>query len=111
MYIHGIDVLLYMKTELGSDEFGAPIYKEVPHIVENVLPIQPTSDEMAAEFNLSGKYLTYVLCIPKGDANNWEDRKVEFFGKTFQTIGKEILLVDDLVPGDWNKRIKVALYE
>ena len=111
MFIHGIDVVLHTTIEAGVDKFGRPIYEQVAKIVPNVLPIQPTSEEAANELNLSGKRVSYVLCIPKGDENDWEDKEVEFFDQRFRTIGHVSQYIEDLVPCDWNKRIKVERYE
>lgn len=111
MYIQGIDVILYTTEEIGRDEFDAPIYDEVPIIVKNVLPIQPSTDEATNEMNLTGKRASYVLCIPKGDKNDWEDKEVEFFDERFRTIGHVTQYIEKLVPGDWNKKIMVERYE
>ena len=111
MFIQGIDVLLHTTEQTGEDEFGAPIYEETVVTVPNVLPVQPDSKEEADELNLSGKRLAYVLCIPKGDTHDWEDKEVEFFGQKFHTIGHVFEYIEKLVYGDWNKRIRVERYE
>lgn len=111
MYIQGIDVVLHTTEQIGVDEFDTPIYEEIEKIVSNVLPIQPTSEEKATELNLTGKRVSYVLCIPKGNTDEWEDKEVEFFGERFRTIGHTTQYVEALVPGQWNKQIKVERYE
>lgn len=111
MFIQGIDVVLYTTKQTGVDAFGQPIYEKEVKTVPNVLPIQPTFEEAANELNISGKRLAYVICIPKGDENDWEDKEVEFFGQKFRTIGPVSQYVENLVPGDWNKRIRVERYE
>ena len=35
--LHGIDVILYEKNRIGTDEFNRPIYKELPEVVPDVL--------------------------------------------------------------------------
>lgn len=111
MFIQGITVKLYNKTEDGFDEFGRPIYTETAKDVENVLPIQPSTDEVVNELNLTGKKVEYKLCIPKGDINVWENRKVEFFGEVFQTYGHTVQYVEANTPTAWNKQIYVVRYE
>ena len=53
----------------------------------------------------------YELCIPKGDSNEWENRKVNFFGKTWVVISPASETIDAMTPLEWNKHFKVALYE
>lgn len=109
--IRGERVTLYSKTKTGVDGFGKPVWEYVPEVVENVLIGQPTSEEIVDELNLSGKRLEYVLAIPKGDTHIWTDRKVSFWGKTFQTFGEVTRGIEDNIPLSWNKKVKVARYE
>ena len=107
MLIHGIAITLYNKIQTGTDALNRPIYTEEPETVENVL-IEPLSDsEQADAMNLTGRRVTYRLCLPKGDAHDWTDRKVAFFGKTWQTIGDTIEWQEDLVPLEWNRKVQV----
>lgn len=107
----GVTVTLYAKTKTGTDGFGRPVYEETAIQVGNVLIGEPSSEEIADELNLSGKHLAYTLAIPKGDANDWTDRKVSFFGKTFRTFGEVTQGIEDLIPLSWNKKVKVEKYE
>lgn len=111
MYIQGIDILLYETTSTTLDEFDRPINEELPVTVHNVLVAKPSAQERADELNLSGKRVQYTLCIPKGDTHDWENKRVEFFGRTFRTIGAETQYIEKLVPLDWNKQIMVEDYE
>ena len=111
MFIQGIDVLLYETTQIGVDDFDAPIYDPNPTTVKNVLIIQPKSEEIAEQLNLTGKKVLYTLCIPKGDVHDWENKEVEFFGQRFVTVGKTTQYIEELTPLSWNKQIKVAAYE
>lgn len=111
MYIQGIDVVLHTTTLIGYDDFGCPIFNDIPITVKNVLVGNPTTDEAANELNLTGRRIKYVLSIPKGDAHDWTNKKVEFFGKTFRTYGEETEYIEALVPLAWNKQIKVEAYE
>ncbi len=109
--LHGIAVTLYAKVKTGADDFGRPTYTETAVEVENVLVGEPSAEEITNELNTSGKKLAYTLAIPKGDENVWTDRKVSFFGETFQTFGPVSQGIDDLIPLYWNKKVKVCRYE
>lgn len=109
--IKGITVILHEKTQTGFDSFGDPIYAETPVSVDNVL-VSPASDtEVLATNNLYGKKVIYTLGIPKGDTHEWEDSKVEFFGKTFKTFGAGQEGIETLIPLEWNRKISVMKYE
>lgn len=109
--IKGITVKLYEKVETGEDEFGHPIYEEVAVEVENVLVGEPTTDDITTTQDLTGKVVVYTLGIPKGDKHDWKDRRVEFFGEMFRTIGFPIQGIEENIPLSWNKKIKVERYE
>lgn len=109
--IKGITIQLFELEKTDTDPFGAPIYSEKPTDVDNVL-IKPVSSEDAVDdLDLTGKKIVYELCIPKGDQHIWTNRKVRFYGETFETVGIPTELIESMVPLDWNKKIKVALYE
>lgn len=108
--IRGIDVILYEKTKTGEDDFGAPIYEEKAVTVSDVLPGEPTSSEILDTLNLTGKKLVYTLAIPKGDTHNWNNVKVEFFGRTFHTFGEPLEGIDAMLPLRWNKKVQVEYY-
>ena len=111
MYITGIDVVLYTTTSEEVDEFDRPIEREEPVTVSNVLVVKPSSQELAEQLDLTGKRVQYTLCIPKGDTHEWENKKVEFYGKLFKTIGAETQYIEHLTPLAWNKQIMVEAYE
>ncbi len=108
--MNGIPITLYTETQTGVDDFNRPIYAETAETVENVLIGQPTTEDVVNELNLSGKRLAYTLAIPKGDAHDWTDKKVEFFGKTFRTFGEPTQGIEALIPLAWNKKVKVERY-
>lgn len=108
--IKGITVKLYDKVQTGEDGFGHPIYKEVAVEVENVLVGEPTTDDITTTQDITGKVVVYTLAIPKGDQNDWKDKRVEFFGDTFITIGFPVQGIEANIPLCWNKKIKVARY-
>ena len=105
--IKGITIFLTVRTQMGTDGFNAPVYSENEVAVENVL-ITPISDaEVLDTLNLVGKRAAYELSIPKGDQHNWTDTTVRFFGQTWRTIGNTIEWIEEMVPLDWNKKVKV----
>lgn len=108
--MRGISITLYTTTQTGTDEFNRPIYAETPVTVENVLIGEPSTDDIVAEINMTGKRLAYTLAIPKGDTHDWTDKTVEFFGERFKTIGEPTQGIDHLIPLSWNKKVKVERY-
>ena len=108
--MRGISITLYTTTQTGTDEFNRPVFTETPVTVENVLIGEPSTDDVVAEINMTGKRLAYTLAIPKGDTNDWTDKTVEFFGEKFKTIGEPTQGIDHLIPLSWNKKVKVERY-
>ena len=84
--LRGIAVVLYTKNKVGEDEFGAPVYEELPEVVNDVLVGEPEGSDVTDTLNLTGKRLAYTLAIPKGDTHEWRDRKVEFFGRKYGDV-------------------------
>lgn len=108
--IKGIKVTLMVREQTSIDPFGKPVYQEIPVIVDNVL-IAPVSDaEVLETYNLTGRKAIYTLGIPKGDAHNWEDRKVLFFGQEWHTIGMPLEGIEEMIPLRWNKKVRVERY-
>lgn len=107
--IQGISVTLTERTQTGVNEINEPVYEETEVTVENVLVGNPTTDEISDALKLYGKQLAYTLYIPKGDAHNWENAAVTFFGRTFRTFGLPMTLIEDNIPAavPWNTRIRV----
>lgn len=108
--IKGIKIILHEKVKVGEDEFRAAIWEIVPVEVENVLVTPVSTGELASEMQFYGKKAEYELCIPKGDTHNWEDSEVEFFGEKWRTYGFCQQLIEELVPLEWNRKIKVERY-
>lgn len=109
--LKGITIILYNERKIGVDDLGQPIYDEVPELVHNVLVAPIDTKEQSEILNLTGARVDYQLAIPKGDTHDWRDKKVEFFSQSFKTIGIPIQGIDDLIPGPWNMKVKVARYE
>lgn len=111
MQIKGQTIILYVKREIGKDEFNSPIFEEVPENVDNVL-IQPNSDtEILNDIQLYGKRTQYTIHVPKNDTHNWEDSTIEFYGQKWITVGHGVIYDKSLTPLDWNKQIKVVAYD
>jgi len=104
--IKGIPVTLYVKASKGRDAFNRETFEETPVVVGNVLVGQPTEEDILESTNLTGRRADYVLGIPKGDAHDWIDVDVEFFGKRFHTIGEEIQGIEAMIPLDWNRKVR-----
>lgn len=109
--IKGIDIVLHATIPGEPDPFGVPTITETDVIVNNVLIGQPSTDEIVNELQLTGRRLAYTLAIPKGDANDWKDKRVTFFGEDFQTIGSPTQGIEAMIPLDWNKKVKVERIE
>lgn len=109
--IKGIPVKLSVKTQTGIDDFNRPTYEVSQEVVENVLVGEPSAEDVVNEINLSGKRIAYVLAIPKGDTHTWENTEVEFWRMTFKTVGIPTQGIDDNIPLQWNKKVKVERYE
>ena len=108
--MRGISVILFDKQEVGRDKMNAPIFEEIPTVIENVLVAPVSSDDVLETFNLTGKKAVYEMAIPKGDAHVWEDRKVRFFGQDWHVISFPTEGIEHLIPLSWNKKVKVERY-
>lgn len=109
--LKGITVVLYTKTQTGVDGFNFPIYEEVGIPVDNVLVSPASSTDLVVNTDLEGKKGVYTLGIPKGDAHDWEDAVVEFFGHKFKTFGYVEEGIEAMVPLAWHKKIMCERYE
>lgn len=109
-HIKGMPVTLYERTQTGVDGFNRPVYAETPVVVENVLVGEPSTDDITNDLTMYGKHLAYTLAIPKGDAHDWTDVHVEFWGERFHTYGVPTQGIEDNIPLDWNKKVKVERY-
>lgn len=109
--IKGITVKLYAQALTSTDPFGAPIYTETPVDVENVLVAPASATEILDTVDLFGKKAVYTLGIPKGDTNDWIDKKVSFFGEYWHTFGIPLEGIEANIPLEWNKKVMVERYE
>jgi hypothetical protein len=109
--IKGIPVRLINQIPAGENPLGEPVTVPEWAVVENVLPGQPTMEQIVTDQQLFGKRTVYLLCIPKGDAHHWEDAEVLFFGRKFRTFGPCIEYVEANCPTPWNRQIRCELIE
>lgn len=109
--IKGITVTLFKRTQNGVDDLNVPVFKTTPVDVENVVVSPASSTEVLSTTDLEGKKDVYLLCIPKGDTNDWENQTVYFFGAYRKTFGYCKQYIDSNVPLDWNKQIYCARSE
>lgn len=109
--LEGITITLYEKTITGEDDFGRPVEEETPVEISNVLVAPVSGEDVINELNLSGKHVVYQLALPKGDAHTWEDARVDFFGESWRVVGTPLEGIESLIPGAWNRKVKVERYE
>ena len=106
----GTTIQIVKTTQTGTDAFGAPIYSEELVDVPDVLVGSPTTDDVTSTLSLYGKKIEYVLGIPKGDTNDWEDAEVIIWGNRFRTIGYPITGEQANIPLRWGKNVRVERY-
>lgn len=106
----GTTVQLVVKTQIGTDSFGAPVYSETLASVDDVLVGSPTTDDITNTLNLYGKKIEYVLGIPKGDTHNWIDAEVVIWGERFRTVGYPTTGEQENIPLRWGQNVKVERY-
>lgn len=109
--MRGSTVILHERTQTGVDSFNSPTYTTKLVTVTNVLIGQPATDDVTDSISLFGKRIEYMLGIPKGDAHNWEDSVVEFFGRKYRTFGAVIQGIEVNVPTAWHKKVRVERIE
>ena len=110
----GITVTLYKRTATSTpDAFNRTTYTETQVQVNNVLvsPSTQGGQEVLDTLDLTGRKAVYTLAIPKGDTNEWEGCRVDFFGQSWRVIGMPTEGIDDLIPLSWNKKVQVERIE
>lgn len=111
--MNGITVILYKRTAGQADAFNRPTYTEEAIQVNDVLvsPAEQGGEENIDSLDLTGRKAVYTLAIPKGDTNDWENCRVDFFGESFRVIGMPTQGIESLIPLKWNKKVKVERIE
>lgn len=105
--LRGIPIILYNVELVDVDPFGAPIYEEVPEVVWDCLVAPMSDDEIIDTLNLTGRRAVYQIALPKGDAHDWTNRAVRFFGELWRVIGHGTEGIEEMIPLRWNRKIKV----
>lgn len=108
--MRGMTVQLVVKTQTGTDPFGAPIYSEELVNIDDVLVGQPSTDDYVATLEVTGKHIAYVLGIPKGDDHDWINTDVIIWGERFRTIGLPQTGIQENIPLRWKANVKVERY-
>lgn len=110
--MNGITVILYDRTQTGTDPFNQPIYSEEAVSVNNVLVAPMSDEEVLQMYTLTGRKAVYQMGIPKGDEHEWTaGKKVRFFDKDWRIIGLPQEGIEHLIPLSWNKKVRVERYE
>lgn len=104
-------VYLLDKTQVDTDDFGRPVYAPTQKEVSGVLVGEPSTDEINETLQVHGKRLAYVIALPKGDTHDWIDKDVIVFGQKLRTVGEPTQGIEANIPLDWNKKVKVVVYE
>lgn len=109
--MRGAPVILHIRTQTGVDSLNNPVYDYSQTVtVQNVLIGQPETSDVESALSLYGKKIEYMLGVPKGDENNWEDTFVEFFGRVYRTFGNTIEGIEANIPTPWHKKVRVERY-
>lgn len=106
----GTTVQLVVKTESGTDAFGAPTYTEELIEVDDVLVGQPSSEDATNTLQIYGKRIAYTLGIPKGDEHNWIDAELYIWGDKYRTIGYPVTGEQENIPLRWGANVHVERY-
>lgn len=111
--MRGLAITLLERVKTRCDAFNRPMYEEVPVTVQNVLisPETPGGEALVDSIDLSSRKAVYTLAIPKGDVHEWAGCRVQFFGQTFQVIGTPTEGIEHLIPGPWNRKVRVERIE
>ena len=107
----GTTVKLAVKTQVGTDPFGAPIYSMIWEDVPDVLVGQPSTDDVAASTYLYGKKIEYMLGIPKGDIHDWVDAEIIIWGQPYKSFGYPITGEQANIPLRWGQNVRVERYD
>lgn len=109
--LEGISVQLHVRHQTGTDAFKRPVYEDSLVTVDNVLIYPSGSEDRVSSTNVTGMSEEYTLCLPRGDAYDWANASVDFWGETWQTVGRPQNYIDKLLPLKWNKRVQVRRHE
>lgn len=111
MGLKGTTIQIAVRTQTGTDPFGAPIYETIYEDVKDVLVGTPTTDDIKASVELFGKKVEYILGIPKGDTHNWIDADIKIWNQKYKSFGFPITGEPENIPLRWGQNVRVARYE
>lgn len=106
----GMTVQLIVKTQTGTDPFGAPIYSEEQVDINDVLVGSPSTSDYLSILELTGKRISYVLGIPKADDHDWTDAEVIIWGKRYRDVGLPQTGIQENIPLRWRANVMVERY-
>lgn len=75
--------------------------------ISNVLVGEPSTEDLTDRASFFDIRTLYTLAIPKGDANDWVNGTVVFYGKTWHVVGEPTEGLDHLIPLQWNRKVRV----
>lgn len=105
--IKGITIKLLSKIPGEKDPFGESIDEIEEIFVENVLVAPITSSDIVNNTELEGKKTVYIIAIPKGDKNIWENQEVEFMNRKWKVFSGAMEGIENNIPLSWNKKYMV----
>lgn len=111
VFFSGESIILKKVTSSSENEFGEPIETVADIPIPNVIICPLSEQEITDAWNMYGRKAVYSLAIPSDDTNEWENAVVEFFGKKWRVVGMPLETMRDYTPLEWNKKVKVELYE
>ena len=80
--------------------------------MHNVLVGEPSSEAVVTELQLTGRRIAYTLALPKGDAHDWNNVRVAFWGQTLpHRAAGAVQGIGSMVPLAWNKKVQVERIE
>ena len=107
----GTTIKLSVKTQTGTDPFGAPIYTTTWEDVADVLVGSPSTDDIKQSIELFGKKIEYMLGIPKGDTHDWVDADLKIWGQRYKTFGFPITGEQANIPLRWGQNVRVSRFD
>lgn len=107
----GTTIKLLVKTQTGTDPFGAPIYSTVWEDIPDVLVGTPTTDDIKTSVELYGKKIEYILGIPKGDTHNWIDADIIIWSQRYKSFGYPMTGEPENIPLRWGQNVRVTRFD
>lgn len=103
-------IQLAVRTPVGTNPLGEPVYEEEWVDVPGVLVGLPSTTEITNAIEMYGKRIDYTLGIPKGDTHDWVNTDVIIWGDKYATIGYPVTGEQENIPLMWGQNVKVVRY-